>query len=112
MLERLQRMNDEWDARGTEHWRSVGLPDFKVRIGLHSGSVIVGNVGSQQRTKYAVIGDTVNTAARIEALNKTLQTVPLMSEATRQQIAPGDWSLRDMGTRRQGAKRGGNRLYD
>jgi class 3 adenylate cyclase len=98
MLERIPELNVRWDADGTSrHWRSVGLPSFRVRIGLHSGSVVVGNVGSQQRTKYAVIGDTVNTTARIESLNKELKTLFLMSSATRAQIDDAGREIKDMG---------------
>jgi len=98
MLERVPELNARWDADGTcRHWRSVGLPSFRVRIGLHSGSVVVGNVGSQQRTKYAVIGDTVNTTARIESLNKTLKTLFLMSSATRAMIDDTGREIKDMG---------------
>ena len=65
-----------------EHWRAVGIDQLAIRIGIHSGTVVAGNIGTDQRMKYAVIGDTVNTAARIEALNKELDTSLLMSTPT------------------------------
>lgn len=89
MLEEVDRLNARWNEDGTSHhWREVGIPTFKIRIGLHSGDVVVGNVGSETRTKYAVIGDTVNTAHRVESLNKVLRTTLLLSSTTAERLSP------------------------
>src|SRR3546814_6837513 len=53
--------------------RDEGRPALPVRIGLHSGPVVVGNIGSPSRINYTIVGDAVNTAARIEALGSRMQ---------------------------------------
>jgi adenylate cyclase len=60
-----------------------GLPDVNVRMGIASGEVTVGNIGSETSRGYTVIGDTVNLASRLEQANKFYGTSILVSEATR-----------------------------
>jgi adenylate cyclase len=60
-----------------------GLPQISVRVGLASGDVTVGNIGSEQAKGFTVIGDTVNLASRLEGANKEYGTGILMSEETR-----------------------------
>jgi adenylate cyclase len=59
-----------------------GLPKINVRIGLCTGELIVGNIGSNISKSYTVMGDTVNVASRLESVNKQYGTHILMSEAT------------------------------
>ncbi len=71
MATRLQELNGEWQRAGlASRWQQVGLSSLRQRVGIHQGPVIAGNLGSKTRAKYAVIGDTVNVAARLEQLNK------------------------------------------
>jgi class 3 adenylate cyclase len=74
--DRLARLDAEWVARG--------LPPRRFRIGLHTGEVVVGEIGTRERAKYGAVGDAVNLASRLEAANKTYGTSILVSEATRE----------------------------
>lgn len=67
-------------------WAEEGKVPFPTRIGLHYGEVIVGNVGSDDRMNYTVIGDSVNLAARLEGANKIYQTEMIVSESVYKEV--------------------------
>jgi adenylate cyclase len=83
MRTELDKLNATWEETGrSELWRSQGINTLGARLGLHTGRVVAGNIGSSTMMKYGVVGDVVNVAARLEALNKVLGTSILMSGDT------------------------------
>jgi len=65
-----------------EKWHQEGKPELKMRIGMSTGSAVVGNMGSRNRMDYTMMGDTVNTAARLEGVNKIYGIYTLVCETT------------------------------
>jgi adenylate cyclase len=74
MMARLEQLNVKWEAEGREQ--------LAIGVGLNTGDVIFGNVGSGKKIEFTVIGDPVNLAARLESLNKEYKTSIIISEQT------------------------------
>ena len=78
MLSQLELFN--------ESRKNQGLASIEIGIGINTGEVVAGNIGSHDRMEYTVIGEAVNIASRIESLSKNYQTKLLITEATYGQI--------------------------
>jgi adenylate cyclase len=78
MLKKVKHLQDKW--------MDEGKPKIEIGIGISSGEAFIGNVGSKERLEYTVIGDTVNTASRIENYNKVYKTNFLISEETYKRV--------------------------
>ena len=76
-LEMLKKV-EELDKK----WKSEGKPAIQIGVGVNTGEVFIGNIGSEKRMEYTVIGDTVNLASRLESYNKTYKTHMLISSTT------------------------------
>ncbi len=70
-----------------KQWKKEGRPELYMRIGLNTGSMVVGNMGSKNRMNYGMNGDAVNLAARLEGANKEYGTYTLISDSTYEQAS-------------------------
>ncbi len=84
-------------AQLREQWKKSGRPELYMRVGINTGSMVVGNMGSKNRMNYGINGDSVNLAARLEAANKEYGTFSLISESTYRQ-AKNHIEVRDLET--------------
>ncbi|PKM92912.1 MAG: hypothetical protein CVU80_00825 [Elusimicrobia bacterium HGW-Elusimicrobia-4] len=73
-------------AKLQQKWSTEKRPVLDIGIGVNTGDMVVGNMGSIERMEYTVIGDNVNLGARLESLNKEFKTHIIISEATYQYV--------------------------
>ena len=80
MREQLNKLNQKWDENEfSRYWKNHEIDVITARTGIHTGSVIAGNIGSDRMLQYSTIGDTVNVASRLEQRNKEFSTDILFS---------------------------------
>jgi adenylate cyclase len=73
------------------------IPPMRLGLGVHSGEVIAGMVGSSLHREYKVTGDAVNVAARIQELNKQFDSTLLVSEPVYREVDPAEFPATSMG---------------
>jgi adenylate cyclase len=76
----LSELKQRWEKEGRPR------PNMEMGVGIHSGDVFVGMLGSAQRINYTVIGDAANLSSRLQDLTKTYKWPILISEVTKQQV--------------------------
>jgi adenylate cyclase len=89
MVRALDVLNAEWET--------FGLPRLDIGIGINTGEMVAGNIGSETIMSYTVIGDAVNLGARLESLNKEYGTRIIISESTRA-LLKGQYDIRPLGS--------------
>jgi adenylate cyclase len=78
-------------------WTAEGRPALEIGVGVNSGDMVAGIIGSDTIMSYTVIGDAVNLGSRLESLNKEYGTRLIISDATRQRLK-GRYDMKPLGS--------------
>jgi adenylate cyclase len=103
MMSELRRLREKWAAEGR--------PDVNIGVGINTGDMVVGNMGSEMRFDYTVMGDSVNLASRLEGTNKEYGTNIIISEFT-YEIVKDDLLCRELDAVRVKGKKLPVRIFE
>ncbi|MBX4198579.1 CHASE2 domain-containing protein [Candidatus Parcubacteria bacterium] len=88
MIAELERLNI--------HWQEQGLPRLEIGMGINTGEVIVGNMGSERRFNYTIMGDEVNFASRLEGITKTYSVQCILGESAAHEAEKAGFTIREL----------------
>ena len=106
MMTELNRLNEQWKSEGNSHLC------LNIGIGINSGEMVAGNMGSAARMDYTLMGDNVNLGARLEGTNKMYKTAVIISEFTYEMIKDEKIVVRELDLIRVKGKAKPVRIYE